>query len=108
MKKLLYIAGPYSGDIPKNIENAEEVSIRLIREGYDVITPHKNTAGYEQYENEKITYKTWIDLSLNILSRCDILFVMKNSEFSNGVQTEIAFAKEHKISIIYETNEEKE
>lgn len=104
--KLIYVAGPYSGDIAGNIKRAEKVSIRLIREGYDVITPHKNTAGYERYEDENVTYETWMNLSLNILSRCDAIFVMNGSKQSKGTQREIKFAKFHNIEIINEKKNE--
>jgi hypothetical protein len=106
MKKLIYVAGPYSGDVERNIKRAEEVSIRLIRQGYDVITPHKNTAGYERYEDENINYETWMELSLNILSRCDAIYIMKGSEQSKGTQKEIEFAKQHNIEIINEKENE--
>ena len=96
-KKLVYVIGAYSGDVKKNIEIAEGVSIALIYAGYHVITPHKNTAGYEQYENDIITYQTWIDMDLNILSRCDAIFIMESAKNSKGSQIEIAFAKEHGI-----------
>jgi len=102
MKKLVYIAGPYRGDIKKNIENAEKKSIELIRRGFDVLTPHKNSAGYEQYEDEIITHRTWLDLGLNLLSRCDVLYVMKNAEKSEGTQAEIAFALKHNIVVVRE------
>lgn len=106
MKKLIYIARPYSGDMEGNIKRAEEVSIQLIREGYHVITPHKNTAGYEKYENDKITYETWMALSLNILSRCDAIYVMNGSTQSNGVQREMEFAKLRNIEILNEKKNE--
>ena len=99
---LVYVAGPYNGDIKGNIENAEKKSIELIRAGFAVITPHKNTAGYEKYEDNEITYQTWIDMDLIILSRCDILYVLKNSETSKGTQIEIGFAEERNIPIILE------
>ena len=101
--KLLYVAGPYSGDTKENIIRAEEVSIGLIRNGFHVYTPHKNMAGYEQYEDDKIGYKTWIDMDLDILSRCDAIYVMKDSENSVGVQKETAFARKHKIPIFHES-----
>ena len=44
---LLYIVGAYSGNVLENIEKAEVVSINLVRNGFHVITPHKNTPGYE-------------------------------------------------------------
>ena len=72
---LLYIAGPYSANEhhteQDHINRAEIVSIELIRKGFHVITPQKNTAGYEKYEDENITFETWIAMDLNILKRCD-------------------------------------
>lgn len=102
MKKLIYVAGPYRGDIKRNIEKPEKKSIELIKLGFDVITPHKNSAGYEKYEDEKITHKTWLDMGLNILLRCDAIFVMKNAEDSKGTQAEIGFALENDIPVIRE------
>ena len=104
MKKLVYVAGPYRGDTQRNIENAEIKSIELIWKGYAVITPHKNTEGYEKYEESEITHQTWLDMDLVILARCDVLYVMKNSENSEGVQQEIAFALENNIRIIREND----
>jgi len=102
IKKLLYVAGPYSGDTEGNIMRAEAVSIGLIRNGFHVFTPHKNTSGYEQYEGDGIDYKTWVDMGLNFLIRCDALYVMKNSDESVGVQKELVFARENRIPIIHE------
>ena len=104
IKKMLYVAGKYSGDIKKNISNAEEISINLIRNGFHVLTPHKNTSGYEKYEGDGISYETWICMDLDLLSRCDAIYVMKNSSNSKGVQQEIEFATENAIPIIYETD----
>ncbi len=102
-KILFYVAGPYSGNVKENIEKAEAVSINLIRNGFHVITPHKNTAGYEKYEGDgKIKYETWLEMDLNLLSRCDALFVMANSDGSNGVKKEIEFALKRGMPIIYE------
>ena len=98
----MYVAGPYNGDTKQNIENAEKKSIELIRAGFAVITPHKNTAGYEKYEDGNISAQTWLDLDLVILARCDILYVLKNSENSKGTQAEIAFAEKHNIPIMWE------
>ena len=102
MNKLLYVAGPYSGNINKNIARAEEVSIGLIRNGFHVYTPHKNMAGYEQYEGDGVDYETWLNMDLDILSRCDAMFVMLNSDKSPGVQRELAFARKKAIPVIHE------
>lgn len=104
---LIYVAGPYHGAPPevtlRNIMRAEEVSIALIRNGWAVFTPHKNTSGYERYVDGHITSDTWIQMDLNILSRCDTLYVMNNWWTSTGTQIEILFATLGGIPIIYES-----
>lgn len=102
-KILVYVIGAYSGNVVENIRKAEDISIQLVREGYHVITPHKNTAGYEQYEDENLTYDTWIQMDLNILSRCDAVFIMNNAKTSKGAQIEIAYAKKLRLQIMYES-----
>lgn len=99
---LLYVAGAYCGDVSANISKAEEVSIALIRNGWHVFTPHKNTAGYEQYEDGTLSKTTWIEMDLNILSRCNVLFVMNNWKSSIGTQKEIHFASVHDIQTVFE------
>jgi nucleoside 2-deoxyribosyltransferase len=95
---LVYVIGAYSGDVDNNIKKAEDISIMLIKRGYHVITPHKNTSGYEKYEDgETITHQTWIDMDINILSRCDAVFIMNNSDKSYGSQIEIDYAKSRNL-----------
>ncbi len=101
-KPLVYVAGAYSGDVAANIAKAESTSIVLIRNGWHVFTPHKNTAGYEQYEDETITKETWIVMDMDILDRCDVMYVMDNWRESKGTQREIAFADKHCIPIYFE------
>ena len=100
---LIYIAGPYNGDVETNIIKAENVSIALIRNGWFVFTPHKNTAGYEKYEDGKnITIQTWIDMDLDMLERCDALYVMREWMTSIGTCGEISYATELGIPIFFE------
>jgi hypothetical protein len=99
---LVYVVGAYSGDVKKNIEKAEATSINLIRSGIHVITPHKNTAGYEKYEDGLITYNTWMEMDFDILQRCDAIYVMDNGETSNGSKKEIEYAHKLGMPIIYE------
>jgi nucleoside 2-deoxyribosyltransferase len=99
MKKrtLVYVIGKYAGNVKENIQKAEEIRIALVKAGYHVITPHKNTSGYEKYEDGTISYRTWIEMDLNILSRCDAVFIMDNTENSHGSQIEIEFARSRNI-----------
>lgn len=106
--KLIYVAGKYTGktysEIDDNIFKAEMASIKLLRLGWAVITPHKNTAHYERYEDDNLTYETWIALDLEILKRCDAIFLMRDWEASKGAVQEHEFALENKIEVYQEIN----
>lgn len=103
---LIYVAGAYIGLLPEdvmfNIAKAEKASIDLIRNGWHVFTPHKNTAGYERYEDGHITKRTWIDMDLDILERCDCMYVLDNWRRSHGTREEMAFAYHNDIPIFFE------
>jgi len=105
---LIYVAGAYSGDTVANTRRAEVVSIELIKRGFAVITPHKNTFGYEKYEGErtidggKISYRTWIMMDLELVYRSDAVCVVPNSEKSKGTQKEIRFAMRSDIPVYYD------
>ena len=102
--KLLFVSGAYAGDIEKNIAKAEEVSIGLIRAGFHVVTPHKNTAGYEKYEDENITFETWIAMDLNILKRCDAIYLINGWDKSRGAVIEAGYAYKHNIQMFHESD----
>lgn len=97
---LIYVAGAYAGNVSANIIKAEQVSISLIKNGWHVFTPHKNTAGYENYED--IPVSTWLDEDLNILARCDALYVMDNWRGSSGTKGEIDEAHRLWLPIFWE------
>ena len=103
---LLYVAGPYSANEThteqEHVDRAEEVSIQLIRAGFHVITPHKNTSGYEKYEDENINFETWIEMDFNILKRCDAVFLMNNWFRSEGARLEMSFAFANDIYVFME------
>lgn len=106
--KLIYVAGKYLDDYENptregtdaNIAIAEEHSIELIRKGWAVITPHKNTAGYEKYEDGKtIAWQTWLDMDFEIIRRCDAIYMLPNWEISKGARMELALAQELGLEI---------
>jgi len=103
MPELVYVAGPYSADtswgIKKNILEAEKYSLLLLRKGYYVITPHKNTAGYEAYPEWDQEF--WYGLSLEILKRCDAIAMIPGWEGSRGSTIEHERALEWGKRIIY-------
>lgn len=103
---LIYVAGAYNAPTPEgilyNIASAEAVSIVLIKNGWNVFTPHKNTSGYEQYEGGEISKDTWLQMDLCILERCDALYAIGSWETSKGSQQEIYFASDHSIPVFFE------
>jgi len=105
MGVVVYVAGVYSGtpaEIEHNIEVAEKASINLIRSGFSVYTPHKNCAHYEKYEDDEITVSTWYSMGMNILSKCDAIYVLKDSEDLNDTKAEIEFAQGNFTVVFHE------
>jgi len=100
--KLIYVSGPYTApteeEINENIQRAEDIAVMLMRNGFDVITPHKNTAGYQQYE---FTHERYLEQDINILSRCDAILMMNNWRKSKGACIEMEYARTENIPIIY-------
>ena len=100
---LLYVAGPYSANETyseqDHIKRAEQVCISLIRSGFFVISPHKNTSGYEKYEDDNITFDTWIEMDLNILKRCDGIYLFGDWNHSVGARIEFGYAYDNKMPI---------
>ena len=104
--KLIFVSMPYSAPTPEgiraNIQAAERVSIQLIKAGWAVFTPHKNTAGYERYEGEDgVNVDTWYALDLEILRRCDAIFMGPRWDRSGGAISELAEAQRTGKQIFY-------
>lgn len=101
---LVYIAGPYRSEtlhgVVENIRRAEAVAIKYWKQGYAVICPHLNTALIDGVIPDKDILKG----DLVILSRCDIVVMMKGWETSKGAIEEHHYAKSLGITIYYEGN----
>ena len=105
-KKLIYTAGKYSGEtyseIDDNIRKAEHVAIQLWVKGWGVICPHKNTAHLGVFEAvANISYEDWLEADLEMIRRCDAIFMLKDWRESNGAKREHALAIEIGIPIYY-------
>lgn len=103
---LIYVAGPYTGDsyseIHDNIVKAEYAAMRLWKNGYAAITPHLNTAHFEKYEDDNLNYNVWIEGDMEILSRCDVIFMLKDWTKSKGAVREHEWAIKNDLSVYYE------
>jgi nucleoside 2-deoxyribosyltransferase len=88
---LIYVAGPYRGDVDGNIAKARAVAAECYLAGHDVICPHMNTAKMD--EDTGLPDEFWLNTTLNLLRRCDAVVVVPDWEKSEGTHAELAYAK---------------
>ena len=86
-----------------NIARAENVAIQLWKLGWAVICPHKNTAYFEIYEAVAgIPKATWLNGDLEMLKRCDAIFMLHNWQRSAGARIEHDYAVDYDIPVFME------
>jgi nucleoside 2-deoxyribosyltransferase len=101
VKKLVYLAGPYSAptqaEINANVRHAATVASVLWNAGYAVICPHMNTYGMEG--DASLGGDTWADEfkkfltgDFEMINRCDMVVMLPGWETSKGACAEFAFA----------------
>jgi hypothetical protein len=90
--KIIYIAGKYRGksewEVKQNIYHAEQAAMRLWQHGFAVICPHLNTAFFGGGCEDSV----WLEGDLEILKRCDAIYML------NGWQKSIGATKEHDLA----------
>jgi hypothetical protein len=100
--KLIFISGPYRAatvhGIVENIRRAETAAIKCWQMGYAVICPHKNTALLDGVLPDEV----WLAGDIEMLSRCDAIYMMAGWEQSTGARAEHEFAIKMGMGIIYE------
>jgi hypothetical protein len=103
--KLVYIAGPFRGpttwDIAQNVRAAEALGLEVAKCGYMPVIPHANTALF----NGQCTDQFWLEGTLLLLSRCDIVVTLPNWPCSSGAKAEVAYAKEHGIPVYHKVSD---
>lgn len=98
--RILYIAGPYSGDIAGNIFRAREVALEVWKYGDVALCPHLNTAHFEVYAPE-ITWEDYIAGDLIMLSRCDGIIMIPDWQRSRGAELERRYAADNGIPVYF-------
>lgn len=92
--KLIYTAGPYRGktenDVRLNVERAKWWAEALWRLGAVVICPHVNT--YEM--DQAITPQEFVARDLEIVRRCDAVFMLPGWIASEGARLEHSEARD--------------
>lgn len=99
---LIYVAGPYRGDVDANIAKARAVAAKCYLVGHDVICPHMNTAKMD--EDTDLPGEFWLRTTLNLLARCDAIVLVDNWEKSQGTVAEVEYASQVGMPVYYENN----
>ena len=95
--KLVYIASPYAGDIPNNVERAKRYCKQALEQGVIPIAPHLL---YPQFlkDSDPAERSLGLRAGLELLVRCDEMWVF-GGEISPGMSREIQFAQGRGIPI---------
>ena len=95
---IVYIAGLYStGDVDINIQTARQVAIKVWEAGFTAITPHLNTIHFET--DCKCKYEDYIEGDLEIVKRCDCIYLIGGWRYSKGATKEYYEAKKLGIKV---------
>ena len=89
--KLVYIASPYAGDIPNNVEQAKEYCKQALEQGVIPIAPHLL---YPQFlkDSDPAERSLGLRAGLELLARCEEMWIF-GEEISPGMSREIQFAQ---------------
>lgn len=103
---LVYVAGPYRGntpwDIECNIHNARTWGRRLVKAGVMPVIPHANTAHFDHQAPDSF----FLEATMELMRRCDGVLVMPNSQYSTGTMAELTEATKLGIPVLLLKNEE--
>lgn len=97
--KVVYIAGPFRAanqwEQEQNIRRAEGYAFEVWKAGAVALCPHMNT----RYWQGALPDQVWLDGDLELLSRCDAIFLVPGWEKSQGTRAELAFAESRNIRV---------
>lgn len=103
--KVIYIAGPFRArtqwGITQNVQRAEKATLKLWKEGWAVVCPHRIT---ERFQGE-CSDEVFLQGCLELLKRCDAIYMLKDWSTSEGAQEEWRLAREMGIQTIYEADQ---
>lgn len=103
--KVVYLASPYSADTDwhkyNNIQNAHLSAKYVWQNGMACISPVSNSA----WMGGEIKEKTFLDGDIEILKRCDAIFMSGDWRHSKGCLGEMEYAADNCIPIFTTLNE---
>ena len=91
-RPIVYICSPYAGDIEKNVERARLYSRFAVESGCIPLTVHLL---YPQFMNDENPAERELALRFGnvLMSKCSEVWVFAGHGVSNGMASEIAYAK---------------
>ncbi len=100
--RVIYISGQYRnktiGGTFKNIMHARDAAIKLWNENWIVICPHLNTFSMDGLCPDNV----WLKGDLEILRRCDSIYMLSGFRSSSGAMEEYKLALKLEKEILYE------
>jgi hypothetical protein len=99
--RLIYIAGKIQAETAwereQNIRQAEEAALAILKLGAAVHCPHTMC----RYFDGEMPWEEWIMRDLEVLGRCNAIFMCANWRDSKGATAEHDWAKKHGMKILY-------
>ncbi len=101
--KVIFVSGAYRAEnqlgVERNIRYAESAAIDLWKQGWAVYCPHKNTAHFDGILPDEV----WLEANLEILKRCDAIYMLKGWQKSTGAIAEYQLADTLGLGVYYES-----
>jgi len=90
--RTVYICSPYSGDTKRNKQYARELTALAIANGLAPITPHLYITeclddGVQEQRNKGLS------VAIRLLQCCDMIYIGTKYGISDGMETEIFWAR---------------
>lgn len=97
--KLVYVAGPFRGpnpwEVEQNVRRAETLALEVWRSGAAALCPHANTRFFDKAGDDKV----FLEGTMEMLRRCNGMVLVPGWEKSSGTKAEIREALEKHIPI---------
>jgi len=100
--KVVYVAGPFRGntpwDVECNVRRAEALALNVARVGAMPLTPHCNTRFFDGQLDDAF----WLEGTMELLRRCDAVVLAPYWQLSEGTKGEIAEAEALNLPVFEE------
>ena len=102
MGRVIYVSGKYRGESERevfdNIIKARTAALKLWDKGWAVICPNTKSI----FMGSQLGDDKFIEGDLEIVSRCDAIFMLEGWHDSVGARLELERAKEKRLIVYYE------